>query len=246
MKYHFSTAAQLVVLLALTAPVRADVLLGGTSVTVDGKCNIYGAGYSAPPFDYHGGGVAPVSVAVPSGCSYFKLSTSGQVRYAASDNAFGGDGDMGPHTPLATFVAPDQTWPEGRDLAPIAMPGSFYFLTGVLLQSMAPSAPQPAALLHPDGLAFSSISPGLQQPFAIGDGLVGTDSGANQVFVVPSGATRLFLGFVDYDGGTNHPPGWFDDDSGALDVTLTFWQVPSPSAMALLAVGASCVARRRR
>ncbi|HEY3242752.1 MAG TPA: hypothetical protein VGM03_05305 [Phycisphaerae bacterium] len=41
------------------------------------------------------------------------------------------------------------------------------------------------------------VMPGLRQPFFIGDGLTGTGSGAVQQFLVPDGATRLFLGTID-------------------------------------------------
>ena len=57
------------------------------------------------------------------------------------------------------------------------------------------------------------ICPGLKQPFFIGDGLTGHGSGAVQQFIVPPGATRLFLGTVDgFDWNTN---------SGAFSVQVT-------------------------
>jgi hypothetical protein len=50
-----------------------------------------------------------------------------------------------------------------------------------------------------------------QQPFFIGAGL--TDGGSPQTFVVPAGATRLYLGVFD---------GWQNSDNpGSLSVTTT-------------------------
>jgi len=62
------------------------------------------------------------------------------------------------------------------------------------------------------GTGFTTLSPGLKQPFFIGDGLTGSGSGDQQTFVVPGGATRLFLGTVDGTGWANN--------QGAFDVTV--------------------------
>jgi hypothetical protein len=64
------------------------------------------------------------------------------------------------------------------------------------------------------GMSFPTLSPGLKQPFFIGDGMTGTGTGAVQQFVVPAGATRFFLGVVD--GVEWH------NNTGALNVTVTF------------------------
>jgi hypothetical protein len=60
----------------------------------------------------------------------------------------------------------------------------------------------------------SSYSPLLNQVFFIGDGLTGTGSGSVQQFVIPAGATRLFLGSSD-GAGANY------DNSGSFSVTVT-------------------------
>ena len=75
------------------------------------------------------------------------------------------------------------------------------------------------------GLGFSSLSPQLQQTFFIGDGLTGTASGNVQRFIVPSGATRLFLGTMD--GGE------WNNNSGAFGVST----VPEPAEALFLALG---------
>jgi hypothetical protein len=90
-------------------------------------------------------------------------------------------------------------------------------LVGVFLDDGVPSAsPAPPGLDFSDGglgTAFAQLCPGLKQPFFIGDGLTGRGGGAPQQFVVPPGATRLFLGTVDgFDWNTN---------TGAFSVQVT-------------------------
>jgi Flp pilus assembly protein TadG len=58
---------------------------------------------------------------------------------------------------------------------------------------------------------FTSLSPKLKQVFFIGDGL--TDSGQLQDFVIPTGATRFYLGIMDEKG-------WWWDNTGTLSTTM--------------------------
>jgi len=92
-------------------------------------------------------------------------------------------------------------------------------LLGVFIGSEQPSlSPSPA------GLDFSTpasrdalvIRPQLKQVFFIGDGLA--SAGANQYFVVPSGATRLFLGSMDAFAWNNN--------IGSFTVEVTHTIVP--------------------
>jgi hypothetical protein len=75
------------------------------------------------------------------------------------------------------------------------------------------------------GLDFSSLSPELKQLFFIGDGKNAADQ--VQSFVVPAGATRLYLGTMDGFG-------WFNN-TGAITVDVV--AVPEPSALALMLAG---------
>jgi hypothetical protein len=95
-------------------------------------------------------------------------------------------------------------------------------LVGVFLDNSQPdSTPAPAALNFSSiGLNFSSLAPQVKQVFFIGDGLTGTGSGAVQNFIVPTGATRLFLGPLDF--GTFNNSGSF---------TVTVQAVPEPSTI---------------
>jgi len=132
----------------------------------------------------------------------------------------------------------------------------FHSLIGVFLDANLPTASAaPAALNFASlGTTFASLSPLLQQPFFIGDGLTGIGTGAAQDFIVPAGATRLFLGTMDAYG-------WYDN-SGSFNVSVTAATAPPPpppimpepatltllaGAVAALALGriASAAARRR-
>ena len=101
-------------------------------------------------------------------------------------------------------------------------------LLGVYLDASQPDGtPVPATILDFQagalGLNFTSLSPGLKQVFFIGDGM--TDGGTVQSFIVPTGATRLYLGTMDGFG-------WAGNNGAfALDVSA----VPEP-ANALLAL----------
>ena len=72
-------------------------------------------------------------------------------------------------------------------------------LVGVFLDNNAPNSggATPAALdmASPASRDFTTLSPALRQPFFIGDAK--TSGAVQQQFVVPAGATRLFLGMMD-------------------------------------------------
>lgn len=80
--------------------------------------------------------------------------------------------------------------------------GPINALVGAFLDDSAPIPPAPLALdfSTPAAQAQLSFAPELNQVFFVGDGLTGTGTGAAQLFVVPPGATRLFLGSSDGPG----------------------------------------------
>ena len=107
-------------------------------------------------------------------------------------------------------------------------------LLGVFLSDSAPNlSPAPGDLdFSGDGINFTTLSPGLKQVFFIGDGR--NNDGVLQAFVVPAGATRLFLGMSDRFQWANN--------SGAFEVTL----VPAPGVLSGLGLAACGTLRRRR
>ncbi len=106
-------------------------------------------------------------------------------------------------------------------------------LLGIFLDATQPSLlSAPAAFAYlPDA---TTIFPGLRQPFFIGDGL--TSTATLQQFIVPTGATRLFLGTMDGFEWNNN--------SGSFSGTV----VPEPTTIVLSVFGVSSMLllRRRR
>lgn len=86
------------------------------------------------------------------------------------------------------------------------------FLVGVFLTDATPADPAPERLDFTDNEDFDVLEPEIGQTFLIGDGI-------GRRYVVPPGATRLFLGFAEgvfYVG----PPGMYSNNSGELQVKV--------------------------
>jgi hypothetical protein len=90
-----------------------------------------------------------------------------------------------------------------------ALTGPLNSLAGVFLDDAAPSGTAPAALDFTKTSPLASLSPELRQTFWIGDGVTGNGSGTVQAFVVPAGATRLFLASFDATGSNYNNTGDF-------------------------------------
>lgn len=136
----------------------------------------------------------------PGGKLYFR-QTSGQTAYENSGN-YGPDGQTDWIVRQAAANGINST------KAPIMS------LVGIFLDNRAPNTYSQASELDfsSDGSRnFSSLSPGLKQVFFIGDGL--KNDGTLQEFVVPAGATRLYLGLMDENG-------WWWDNVGQLQTTM--------------------------
>ena len=102
-------------------------------------------------------------------------------------------------------------WGAEHGLADLNAPISS--LIGVFLSDAAPdTSSSPASLDFTSAASrdFSTLSPQLKQPFFIGDGL--RSNGATQNFVVPAGATRLFVGSMDGQQ--------WSDNAGGFSVTI--------------------------
>jgi hypothetical protein len=214
-----------------------------TTVSVSATANIFGAGFGTPPDpNSTGGGILPTSFSLPNGTTALTFSNvTGAVSFnfgVIATNGPDGGTNFGALTQLGAY----------NSISGITYNGRTVFLVGVFLDASTPTGSEPATLVYNDTTAgLSSFSPLLRQTFFVGDGL---DAGAaTQIFNVPSGATRLFLGFTDsWNGSTvTGLPGYYTDNGGTLSVTIT--AIPEPTTVALwLACGAGTITvfRRRR
>lgn len=91
---------------------------------------------------------------------------------------------------------------------------------GVFLDGTEPTDPAPDRLFFADG-SFATLAPGLRQIFFVGDGLTGTGTGDVQEFAVPDDATRLSLGIQDRFSSDPNVPGYYGDNSGEVELTVT-------------------------
>jgi hypothetical protein len=122
-------------------------------------------------------------------------------------------------------------------------------LVGVFLGASSPTGGStPTSLDFSGGLAFTSLSPLIGQTFFIGNGLTGDTNladygGTVQSFIVPTGATRLYLGTTDGFG-------WYNNNGTfQVDTTSVAQAVPKPETYALMLAGlfaAGAGARRRK
>ena len=144
-----------------------------------------------------------------NGVATLLFAASGAVNNVPSlpsPNATSDGGSLTPHFSRAQNGIGDVTAPVNG-------------LIGLFLTDEQPDAtPAPTESLNfnpstgnvDNGINYDSITPLLKQPFFIGDGF--TEDGSRQEVVVPTGATRLFLGSMDGFG-------WFNN-SGEMDVEI--------------------------
>jgi hypothetical protein len=178
---------------ALGCPWLAGMPTGSTVAATGGNPTPASAPANAP-FQVSG-------LSIAGGVQICFRQTAGQTGYInATSN--GPDGDP------TWIVAQDPANGINTTAAPITA------LMGIFLDSRQPSTYTQAGSLDFSTFAsrdFSSLSPQLKQVFFIGDGM--NSSGQLQVFNVPIGATRLYLGIMDEKG-------WWWDNTGTLTCTM--------------------------
>lgn len=177
-----------------------------TWVAIDAQANIFGAGLDMPPAPGGGGGgVLPPVVDLPPGGTRLVTfpCTDGLTDFALGTPTLGPEG----------FVGLQTTDIESHGgISGLRMDGQVMFLAGVFIGDAPPAEPAPERLDFTGNADFDRLEPELGQTFFIGDG-------TGQTFVAPSGATRLYLGFVDgyvFFGA----PGWYGNNRGALEATV--------------------------
>ncbi len=149
----------------------------------------------------------PVGINIPPGSICIELvDVSGSILFCP-----GGCGPAGPDgTSFATFTLDSVDGISGFTATRARA------LHGVFLADAEPANPAPTPLTFTD-FSFTQLAPQIAQQFYIGDGLTGTGTGSPQRFIVPPGATRLFLGFAD---GLGPCIGWYGDNGGSASGTV--------------------------
>ena len=245
--------------LGLAAPHAQAQSFTGQSVSA--TANIFGAGNPGNPTPNPGGGSggAPApnfQISPGTGRVLSFSSVSGLVSLSTSISTVpdgltsGGNAPFGLSGNFTSF----------QGISGISLNRGSGFLIGVFLSGAIPADPAPASLgftnIGTAGLidtGFASLSPLLNQTFFVGDGLTGNGSGSMQLFAVPDGAERLFLGYADASG-YNGAPGQYQDNTGSVtvsfQVTAPNSSVPEPGSLVMLAgtvvCGGSLFLRRRR
>lgn len=231
----FSTKLTTVTLFALGVLSTGAQAQTFTSQLVNAANNIYGAGHASPP----GGGNLPTGYTLNAGTGRILTfsSVTGSITYNNSN--FNDPDGIGSVSDLAVNAS--------TGISGIQNLNHAGFLTGVFLSAAEPADPAPTTLVFSDtgsggstATSFTTLTPVLNQTFFIGDGLTGDGTGSIQQFIVPNGATRLYLGFADA-GGYHGDPGAYGDNFGNFTASFTISgpaSTPEPSTYALLAASA--------
>ncbi len=153
---------------------------------------------------------------VPGDSLYFQVGWWGVAVGPGGSNCGARSGDGCMTTPATSHL-------QGAENGLSDVTAPFQALMGVFLGDERPDlSPAPSALSFPyeSTWKFRTLAPELKQVFFIGDGQIGQppNPGGWQMFVVPAGATRLYLGIMDSWG-------WFNN-AGHYDVGVTVVPVP--------------------
>lgn len=208
----------------------ADVVL------VDGQAAIFDAGRAETTLD----GVLPPVIEIPAGAvSMYVPEVTGLVRANPNLQWAGPDGN--------TTTRNDTDINSYNSISGLIHPRTMALL-GVFLTDNEPEGQAPSRLdYYQIGDTFESFSPVLRQSFFIGDGWA--DGETMHEFMIPAGATRLYLGMADagyFTGDPSEGGGAYDDNSGSFAADIRFNVVPAPGAVALLGLGGLVGVRRKR
>jgi hypothetical protein len=205
--------------------VEASVEAGPTSVermvTIPATANIFGSGHTTLPAPGGGGaGTPPTLVTLEPGAHRTLTVTMVSGSVDMDGPGEGGFDESGPDG-----LPVEQLIPGGESLYGIGSltTDRILFVVGVFLDGTEPMDPGPKAYVV-DHTAID-IYPKLSQAVFVGDGQnVSLDGmGRTQIFHVPEGATRFFLGFADF-AGPGLDVGGYDANTGEIHATVTVTQ----------------------
>ncbi len=233
-----ATAAEAATLPA--TPTRQATQANSASLAVKGTAAIYLAGrddVAIPALGVEDAGFPLLRCGTETALETFPaglaVSPGAEITFKAGGTMdyFGGEQPaLGPDASLDNLSSVDSLGGISTFIGPAGA------LVGVFLgEANAQDQPAPAPLDFTAaglGVAFERLTPAIGQVFFVGDGLSGEGTGAAQKFVVPDGATRLFLGIADavmFAG----LPGCYGDNVGTFEV-----QVSSTGPLKLLAAAA--------
>jgi HYR domain len=199
---------------AASAPAATSAASAGTDTsaprTVLATANIFGAGYSDAPGEAGGGaGTMPPGWRLPAGTGRVVTfpsitGTVNPISGVTPDNGPEGNGARG------TGSMDVESW---RGISGIVDAKNCMFLIGAFLGDGEPAMPAPPRLDFTDRERFDTLAPLLGQTFFIGDG-------NGRRYVVPEGATRLYVGFAEafFCKGK---PGYYGNNAGRLEVVAS-------------------------
>lgn len=141
------------------------------------------------------------------------FSFSGSANYLPGYSTNGPDGDL-------SFILYNHIYTgynSGREHGMSNLTAPITAVVGVFLDAGQPDTegapPADLDFSSASSRDFSSLSPAVRQPFFIGDGLR-ADGHTPQDFIVPTGATRLFIGIMDGQQ--------WSDNSGSFTTNIAY------------------------
>ena len=176
---------------------------------VDGRADIYSSGL--PAADPGRGGRLPALLGLVAGGGYITFNKVKGVVGCMAGHTTPPDG--------GSCAGGDTNIRPANGISGIVNHGHSQFLVGVFLTADVSKKAPPTLDFSSNakGEAFPELAPQIGQTFFIGDGF--TPTGLQQRFIIPAGATRLYLAFADA-AAFQGDPGSYDDNTGGLHVTL--------------------------